>query len=78
MAPFIVPSVLEPELSAVGKEKLELRLQEWQAKQDQLKWKKTGHRLHQKNIDLKAQLDHMYEEEHRHEQHHPKVGQEAM
>ena len=70
MAPFIVPSILEPELSAVGKEKLELRLQEWQAQQDLQKWKKTQHRLHQINLELREQLDNMYEEEHRDEQHH--------
>ena len=70
MAPFIVPSILEPELSAVGKEKLELRLQEWQAQQDLQKWKKTQHRLHQRNLELREQLDTMYEEKHRDEQYH--------
>ncbi len=45
MAPFFVPMEIEPELSAVGKEKLALRLQEWQSQQDLHKWKKTQHRF---------------------------------
>ena len=70
MAPFFVPMEIEPELSAVGKEKLALRLQEWQSQQDLHKWKKTQHRFLQRNIELREQLDHIYEEELRHNQHH--------
>ena len=70
MAPYFVPQVLEPELSVVGREQLELRLQEWQAQQDLSKWKKTQHRLHQRNLELKEELNQIYQEEQRHEQHH--------
>ena len=70
MAPYFVPQVLEPELSVVGREQLELRLQEWQAQQDLSKWKKTQHRLHQKNLELREELNQIYQEEQRHEQHH--------
>ena len=68
MAPF----ALEPKLSAVGSEQLRLRLQKWQAEQDLQRSYKTHRRLQQRNIELREQLDCMYEDEQMHEYHHLK------
>ena len=45
MAPYFVPMAFEPKLSTVRREKLELRLQEWQAQQDLLKGRKTQNHM---------------------------------
>ena len=64
------PLALEPQFSQFGSEQLRLRLLEWQAEQDLHKRKTTKDRLHQKNIQLKEQLDIVYEEEQQYERHH--------
>ena len=64
------PLALEPEFSQFGSEQLRLRLLEWQAEQDHHKRSNTKDRLHQKNIQLKEQLDIVYEEEQKYERHH--------
>ena len=61
---------LYPELSDIGTEKVQLRLQEWQSKQDLQKHQTTLHRLQLRNLELREQLECMYEEEQTHEHHH--------
>ena len=64
------PLALEPEFSQFGSEQLRLRLLEWQSEQDHHKRMTTKERLHQKNIQLKDQLDIVYEEEQQYELRH--------
>ena len=64
------PLALEPQFSQFGSEQLRLRLLEWQAEQDIHKRKTTKEKLHMKNIQLKEQLDIVYEEEQQYERHH--------
>ena len=64
------PLALEPEFSQFGSAQLRLRLLEWQSEQDHNKRTTTKERLHQKNIQLKEQLDNVYEEEQQYERRH--------
>ena len=64
------PLALEPQFSQFGSEQVRLRLLEWQAEQDLHKRKTTKEKLHLKNIQLKEQLDIVYEEEQQYERHH--------
>ena len=66
----MAPLALEPELSAMGSDQLRLRLQEWQAQQDFQKGHKAQNLLQQRNLELRNQLDHIYEQEHLSECHH--------
>ena len=66
----MAPLALEPKLSAMGSEQLQVRLQEWQTQQDLQKVHKTKSRLQQRNLELREQLDRIYEEEHLHEIQH--------
>ena len=62
----------------MGSEQLRVRLQEWQTQQDLQKFYKTKSHLQQRNLELREQLDRIYEEEHIHEIQHSQHMERIM